>query len=501
MSKNTYLDNLIKKTFSFQQLWSVLAGFVLFDAVSFLTFLYPELLLIVTSVVFIGFLIITSRSLTIGALLVIAELIAGVYGYGLFLPIAGNIISLRMGMFIIWFALFATELIQNKVLRDDFIQFSKKNSFVFLPFFTLILGVFSGVINTNDLAALFFDANAWVWWLYALPFLYLLKGTSTLFQILTAGSLWWSLKALVLIYIFGHGFDSLAWWLYHWLRDYRLAELTPIVPFVYRIFSQSMIFILIPLVYMLTIALTKRYAQYHFQAFIYGSILMSGLIASYSRSFWLGACVGLIVFGVFALYAHKKYQTDFSVLLAVRALILFLIVGWGMWWWSARIPLPTIDSTQPIDNRFSTDEPAATARLRQLQPLTSAIAVHPIIGSGFGAPVTYFTTDPRIVSQTAGLTGRYTTTAFEWGYLDILLDTGLLGIIMLLVTFFYIGKKMFQNWQRYPKTLEVFGLYIAFGMLLVVNITTPYINHPLGIGFVIAVLALSYHSHGTNKQA
>ena len=138
-------------------------------------------------------------------------------------------------------------------------------------------------------------------------------------------------------------------------------------------------------------------------------------------------------------------------------------------------------------------EAAASSRINQLKPLLYAIAKHPIIGSGFGTTITYKSDDPRIL-------GNYTTYAFEWGYLDLVLKFGLFGMIIYLILIFKILNKLLNfkflilNFKINSKfqiqnNKKNYGLRIGFGLalvaLLVVNIFSPYLNHPLGIGFVI----------------
>ena len=91
--------------------------------------------------------------------------------------------------------------------------------------------------------------------------------------------------------------------------------------------------------------------------------------------------------------------------------------------------------------------------------------------------------DPRIVPTTANGSGEFTTYAFEWGYLDMILKFGILGTLIYLILIFKVLKKLF-----------VINLGFALGLiaLLVINIFSPYLNHPLGIGFVILCSSIVY---------
>jgi O-antigen ligase len=121
---------------------------------------------------------------------------------------------------------------------------------------------------------------------------------------------------------------------------------------------------------------------------------------------------------------------------------------------------------------------AATARRNQIKPLFTAVADHPILGSGFGKTVTYFSTDPTIQ-------GYRTTTAFELGYLDLWLKLGLVGVII--YVWWIIGL-----WKKIAKTMWSIPFIIAGVALVVIHLTSPYLNHPLGLGWLMLTSLFAY---------
>ena len=144
-----------------------------------------------------------------------------------------------------------------------------------------------------------------------------------------------------------------------------------------------------------------------------------------------------------------------------------------------------------VSERATTQEAAGQSRMELLKPLWIGILKHPIIGSGFGATVTYNSKDPRILQNNPS--GEYTTFAFEWGYLDLWYKMGILGPLAYLGL---IGSILLALWRVIKDksemvleginvqaiSLGVFGALIA---LAAVHFLTPYLNHPLGIGFII----------------
>ncbi len=105
------------------------------------------------------------------------------------------------------------------------------------------------------------------------------------------------------------------------------------------------------------------------------------------------------------------------------------------------------------------------------------------MGSGFGATVTYQSSDPRLVAASAN--GLYTTYAFEWGWLDVWLKLGIFGLLAYLALF----AKIIFNGLKIGGYLSL-SLATGLAVLIAVNIFSPYLNHPLGIGYLILAAAM-----------
>jgi O-antigen ligase len=143
-----------------------------------------------------------------------------------------------------------------------------------------------------------------------------------------------------------------------------------------------------------------------------------------------------------------------------------------------------------FDSRFAASDAAVSSRWNLLPVLGQAIAAHPIGGSGFGATVTYRSDDPRIISIYPG--GLITTGAIEWQYLEIWLKLGLPGLlafgwlIVAALRFFWTAWIKNQN-----DGLDVpAATFLSFVAFVVLNVFTPYWNHPLGWMY-LALLAAS----------
>ena len=130
------------------------------------------------------------------------------------------------------------------------------------------------------------------------------------------------------------------------------------------------------------------------------------------------------------------------------------------------------------------DEAAARSRFNLVQPMTKKFVENPIIGSGFGTSVKYESADPRAVA--ASEDGLFETFSFEWGWLDFLLKIGIIGTFVYLLLLFMIFKLCLQIYNKDRNPLILGSIFALFAIALI-HALTPYLNHPLGIGWILIV--------------
>jgi O-antigen ligase len=173
-----------------------------------------------------------------------------------------------------------------------------------------------------------------------------------------------------------------------------------------------------------------------------------------------------------------------------------LVIGIGLIVVSVKLPWPDplggFSTAELLSERAAkfTGEAGASSRWALWPELIKEIKAAPIFGQGFGATVTYISSDPRVLSESP--TGEYTTFAFEWGWLDIWLKIGLFGLaayLALMSKIIYAGLKAIGrlDFLIAPNTAALLVPALIFGLaaLSAVNFFSPYFNHPLGIGFLI----------------
>lgn len=326
---------------------------------------------------------------------------------------------------------------------------------------------------------IFFDVNAWLYFLLIFPLFDILREKTqieSILKILSAAVTWLAIKTFILFFIFTHQIPFIIIDLYRWTRRSGLGEITQLDSF-YRIFFQSQIYSLIGyFIFFAYLVFLMKKKECKFYSFLPLFLPTLSILVSFSRSFWSGFIVTLIIF-----LAILKIKEKFSYLDLVKIfsiILLIFIISFSLIWLSLKLPPKVkVDLASLVEKRMELEEPAASSRLLQLPYLLTEISEKPFFGSGFGKTVSYFSRDPRIL-------GLYTTYAFEWGYLDIWLKIGLVGLFFFFLLLWKIFRKGLQQISNFQQPL-IFGLLMGLIALLVTHITSPYLNHPLGIGYLI----------------
>ncbi len=238
--------------------------------------------------------------------------------------------------------------------------------------------------------------NGYLFWFYALPFLYIGMNKQKLITGIAAGIIWIIGESVVLFYTFGHYFEKLNYIIYHWLRDFRMIEVTEMNLVLYRIFFQNQIFLLLAfaiiIIYLIKKLQTKEY--YNMYLFLF-TIVLLGVVISFSRSIWLG----LVAIGIALLFLAFNKNTrniiDTKLGNIVKFSAVATILSFVLWLGIAFVPIPYIDLSNLAKlDRLGLDA-AATARIQMLGPMWDGISEEFLFGYGFGKTLTYFTTDPK----------------------------------------------------------------------------------------------------------
>ena len=432
-----------------------------------------------------------------GIYCLLAELFVGSKGFLFFWNIGGTLVSLRIALWVIvvavWCMRFATSRAERSLWKEYARDPLMRWCFVF--FAVLLFAVLNGIVH-NDFATVFFDSNAWLFFMLIFPFLSVLreqKFFDRISSILFAGVLFTSLQALTTLFIYSHDpLGGVFLPFYRWIRESGVGEVTALSPSFARIFFQSQIYTLIGLFLLLFI--TPAHPLFYkggkvrvtgkaiFQVFC-----LSSLLLSFSRSFWVAGVATLVLY--WGLLIFRKTPMHFLVR-QIGAVIGIGIASALLIWLVMNFTYPRSSGGSFVrlleERATTTEEAGVSSRWNLLPPLADRIKNNWFFGSGFGATVTYQSSDPRIVQSSARGNNFYTTYAFEWGYLDLWLKFGLLGLFIYGILLWKIGKQLYLTTYNLQLTT---GLFFGFIALLITNIFSPYLNHPLGIGFLLLCIA------------
>lgn len=458
---------LNKKIFYF------LGGFLVLELLSLTVFSWPALSWAIFFLIVILSLILALYRLEYGFLLLVSELIIASKGY-LF---SYGPWSWRLALFIILIIAWLYHSLKAENLYSRFKQIPLPYYFLGLLIF-FIIGVVQGYWYYGLVANFWSDLNAWLFFgiLPAIVYVYYQNPDKRVYerlaQVALAAIVWLSIKTLIFFFIFSHDF-SWSYHLYRWIRVSGVGEITNIGFNWPRIFLQSQVYAPIAFLFLLFFS-SKRLAYY----LLLVLFLMTTLI-SFSRSFWLGLCLAFI-FSAFILIKRNSFKFWFKQSLSLVGLTLGSLV---LIYVLAFFPYPkSLVSFSPdlFQRRanFLESEAAIASRWSLLTPLWQKVWEAPVLGQGFGTTITYKSSDPRILENHPD--GNYTTYAFEWAYLDIFLKIGLLGLLAYLILLFKILRQGFKD-----NTLLKSALMSALVFLMVTNIFTPYLNHPLGIAYLL----------------
>lgn len=265
--------------------------------------------------------------------------------------------------------------------------------------------------------------------------------------------------------------------LYRWLRDTGHAEVTYLGGRVFRVFSASSWFA-VPLLLFLIAGAAREDDRRRLRAgLVWIGVVGLIVVASYSRSFWLASTVGLVV-----LLLSTPWKISRRIMLGLAGFLVVLSLLSV-----ALPPLRHVAAQRLSSTLHPTNDIATLDRVNLLHAIESRLAEHPWRGSGFGSHVTY----PILVPGTS-LIQYVQVYLFEWTYLDLTVKLGLVGVSVILLFLGHLGLLFATAVKRFgtqdPLPSAALAAWAAF---LAVNVTTPYINHPLGYATLALLVGVS----------
>ncbi|PJA93044.1 MAG: hypothetical protein CO132_04790 [Candidatus Kerfeldbacteria bacterium CG_4_9_14_3_um_filter_45_8] len=475
--------------------WWVVFGIGCFEVLSFAGQQFAELNTASFFVILTLVLIYSLKDLKIGVAVVLVELFVSSKGYLFSWEVAGFDLSFRLALFLVLWAAYLVWIIRERKVHFFSWAMWKEYSALMV---VVAMGVLIGVLRGNDFSNVFFDGNGYLYLGLIGPLTQAIRkkyDVQRLLSLLLASVVAVGIKTIILLALFSQA-GILLYTLpgiYHWVRDTGVGEITRFDNGFSRIFFQGHIYALLVFFFLsawlvyATGSLSSLRSRYIQGVYLLWALTILIIFLSYSRSFWMATIAGLGLVSVWLLVRERvPFRRIF--LLGVLLFVTFAI-DYGVAFGIVNIPLPGhggVGARELLTDRAKDieSESAAASRWQLIEPLSRAAISHPLLGSGLGTTVTYQSEDPRVVAQTGN--GRYTTFSFEWGYLDLLLKFGIIGFAIYGYLFYSLWQHgIAQMGHGALKRVEVIGVLSATLGLLLVHVFTPYLNHPLGIGWLL----------------
>ncbi len=458
--------------------------------------------LIVLGVIFVVTAVMAYKNPVNGLLIAFAEIMVGGHGHLIDASVGGFSLSIRMVIFAAVMLAWLATSIKTKtwpkfmVLRDT-------------PWLLLLVAVVVGTVigfAQNNVGQAFDDANSYVTIAYLLPLLSIVWDSNKkreLLQVFFASTVFICVNTLLIVFLFTHLPGGLLRGVYEFVRDARIAEVTLLTgpnwfvghflssasPWYFRVFEPAHFFPMV-MIFALVAAKFTVWKSERMPLAAKATLILctATFVASLSRSFVLGAVAGAAIVALFALLDAPKTVGKY-VLNAGRVGVV-MAVGVVLFWAVIVSPIPKhpnlkdaafYKSSQADDRGL-----AISSRWNLLYPMYQEIVASPMLGRGFGHNVTFITDDPRI--RATNPTGEYTTYRFEWGYQDIWLKMGLLGLIAFVWYLVVVSRAFYFTYHNHGHRWLTIGLYAGVVALFVTHVFSPYLNHPIGLGYMLFVL-------------
>ena len=431
------------------------------------------------------------KDIALGFILMLVNTILGSFGYEYVIAIGGIHISLRIALF----ALFIVSLVLQKQFWNKLLLEIKKTSIqLWILFYAALAGsVIHAFVRGNSISLIFGDANNYVFYTL-IPLLLIYKNEIFKKGIALIQKSWLAMTILsaLCVYIFSHNFGKLNSFLYTWIRDARIGEVTRVSldSEFHRVFFQThsiaLVFVAVAVYALIVHAKTLR--EYILQS-LFLSLGFFILLLSFSRSLWLGLA-GMGLFYVVFLIKQQLVALDLKRLLyTILSTLGAVVISVLMLFTLVLFPYPQggAFSLDDIKNRASSlGDDAASSRWNLRAPLEELLTENYLFGSGFGTTVTYQSNDPRIKNAN-NPEGWVTTSSFEWGFHDMVSEYGILGLFILALAMLYTLRELNAGAITYS----------VLCALIITHIFTPYLNHPLGITAILVAILYegSYRRH------
>lgn len=323
------------------------------------------------------------------------------------------------------------------------------------------IGVATGLFNGHDPRFIIQDAIPFAFFLLLFPAREFVTPDRypTYQKLIKAYLVLAAAMSLTTLFLFSSGISVLQDPYYKWFRDVAGGKITDVGNHFFRIVLPEHL-LLAPALLFLTALLIRHPKQK--KIWLWFTLAALPFMLNLSRAYILAYLIGLGF-----LFSKQQWKQWLSV--SVASIAMLLIVFSSLHVVASR---GTSLGFELLGPRFASianpdNERSAATRKTLLPPIWEEIKKHPVLGSGLGATISFV--DP--VSKEI-----VTTRQFDWGYLEIWTELGLLGLVSYLSLIIYL---------LFHTTCPARATAVA---LAFVGLTTPALFHVFGVVIFVFLL-------------
>jgi len=369
----------------------------------------------------------------------------------------------------------------RKIIKRERIEFFNQPASVgwLLLFMFVALAAFRGYANQHSNILIAHDVLSYSFLLIVFPLSDLIKKENVrqwFIRIVVVAIIGVSVFTLINLFVYSAGLSYVHDAYYWWVRNMAVGKITDLGQGFFRVVLPAHLWFLPAFLLTLALWFNKSLPRQRKNLLLFLAILISlTLLINFSRAYFLGILAGLLLLKI------KLPWRQWLICLALVGLVLFIefngiyFLTTGQWAGINFLTGRVGTILQPEE------ELSSLTRLRILPDLLAQIKNNFWLGVGLGETVKYL--DP--------LTGSWqTTTQIDWGWLQILVNLGLVG---LLANLFLLGQIIFGLVKKIVAGHYSFfycGLFLGLFGLMVATLTGPFLFHPLGIFYQMTIISL-----------
>ncbi len=456
----------------------VLCAFILFRAISLFTYHHSVINQSIGAFLVVSFFSLCKKNITLGWTILISELLLGSGGH--FFEFQGLLLrTWLLGIFALWWL---TQRIQTKKINFELHPLLKK--YVFAVFCVVGFALLQGWKLGHETPAIIQDALMYGFLFLLFPalefFPRLNKSFPLLLQTFVISS---TLFSLLSFFLYSTHIGVLQNTYYHWFRNSAGGKITDLGDNFFRIVLPEHIFI-VPILLVCASLLVSNTKNKKWWIGVLCCCLILAL--NFSRIYFLAVGVGLLAL------VHKNNFKNWLTI-STGVLVSFFVCFCSLYFLASRgnsfglslLQNRVQGATTPIS------EISGNTRIRILNNAMGTIRQHPWIGSGLATTVTYI--DPVTHLPV-------TRTQFDWGYLELIAELGIVGtsiFLFFLMRILFLLQKKFTHESTVEQSI-LRGLTAGGVSLFVMNLTTPALFQGFGILYFVFLMVYLQNKRGTN---